>query len=232
MRKIGLIGGANWYATSLYFKRINEQIHRRVGGTCSAPVILESFNCKDINSDMSDEDWDDVAAMVIASAQRMEQAGATALVICANSMHKIHDRVAEAVNVPVKHITDTVAEKMKSDGIKSAALIGTRDVMAENWYRQRLVKHGIQLLPADPERVEEVDRIIRDELMFGTKSRDSERTLRTFITNIDKEEVDAVVLGCAELILIVDTKANVLPIYDSTEIHADAAVQWILGDTP
>jgi aspartate racemase len=104
--------------------------------------------------------------------------------------------------------------------------------MSENWYRQRLVKQGISLIQTDPEHVTELDRIIHEELLQGKITRDAERTLKTFITDIDKEHVDAIVLGAAELRQVIDTKANILPIYDSTEIHADAGVDWILGDTP
>ena len=232
MRKIGLIGAVNWYAMSLYFNRINTQVHKRIGGTCSPPIILESLNCGDIASDLDDANWDEVAALLVASAQRMETAGATSLLICANSMHKVYDKVVAAIDIPVTHIVDAVGAKMKADGIKSAALIGTRNVMAENWYRQRLVKQGISLSPTKPERVEEIDRIIDKELNQGIVSRDSERALKSFITNFDQEGVEAVVLGAAELVKLVDTKANVLPIYNSTEIHADSIVDWILGDAP
>ena len=121
---------------------------------------------------------------------------------------------------------------MKAAGVQSAALLGTSNVMAENWYRQRLVKHGVTLLPAEMDDVKDLDRIIYDELMVGKATRESERTLKSLITEIDQEGIKAVVLGCTELDMIVDTKANVLPIYDSTEIHADAGVDWILGETP
>jgi aspartate racemase len=232
MRKIGLIGAVNWYAMSLYFHRINTQIHKRIGGTCSAPIILESLNCGDVSSDLNDADWDQVAAALVASAKRMQDAGATSLLICANSMHRVYDKVVEAVDLPVTHIVDAVGAKMKKDGVKNAALMGTRTVVAENWYRQRLVKQGIHLAPSVPERVTEIDRIINKELNLDIVSRVSERTLKTYITNFDQEGVDAVVLGAAELVKLVDTKANVLPIYNSTEIHADSIVDWILGDTP
>ncbi len=232
MRKLGLIGGMSWYSSETYYNRINTQVVRRTGGTCNAPLIIESLNFCDIRRASSDADWDNVASVLIASAERLEKAGATAILICANSMHKVHDRVAEAVKVPVIHIADAVGEKMKAANIQSAALLGTGNVMAENWYRQRLVKHGVTLLPAEMDDVKELDRIIYDELMIGKISRNSERLLKTLITEIDQEGIKAVVLGCTELDMIVDTKANVLPIYDSTEIHADAGVDWILGDAP
>lgn len=230
MRKLGLIGGMSWYSTELYYARINKQVVKRTGGTCNAPLVLESLNFCDIAKATSDKDWDRVAEVLISAAQRLEAAGATAILICANSMHKVYERVEQAVSIPLIHIADAVGVKMKADGVQSAALLGTANVMAENWYRQRLVKHGVTLMPAEMDDVQDLDRIIYDELMLGQVKRESERTLKTIITEIDQEGIKAVVLGCTELCMIVDTKANVLPIYDSTEIHADAGVEWILGD--
>jgi aspartate racemase len=233
MRKLGLIGGLSWYSTALYYERINKEVQRRSNnGLCSAPLVLENLNFCDLAKATSEQDWDHVAESLIASAKRLEAAGASAILICANSMHKVHDRVAAAVLVPVIHIADAVGVKMKAAGVASAALIGTRNVMAENWYRQRLVKHGVTLMQNEAEDVDELDRIIYEELMLGKVNRQAERTLKTFITECDQQDIEAIVLGCTELCMIVDTKANVLPIYDSTEIHADAGVDWIMGDAP
>lgn len=232
MRKLGLIGGMSWYSSETYYNRINKQVVRRTNGTCNAPLIIESLNFCDIARATTNQDWDNVAEVLSVSAGRLEDAGATAILVCANSMHKIHDRIAAAVSVPVLHIADAVGAKMKVAGVQSAALLGTSNVMAENWYRQRLVKHGVTLLPAEMDDVKDLDRIIYEELMLGKATRESERKLKTIITEIDQEGIKAVVLGCTELDMIVDTKANVLPIYDSTEIHADAGADWILGDTP
>ncbi len=232
MRKLGLIGGISWYSTELYYNRLNKQMQRRTGGICSAPLILENLNFCDIAKATTEEDWDNVAKVMITSAKRLEKAGATAILICANSMHKIADRIAEEIKVPILHIADAVGAKMKADGVTSAALLGTSNVMAENWYRQRLVKHGVSLLPADIQDASELDRIIYDDLMGGKITREAERHLKTLITEFDQQGMKAVVLGCTELCLVVDTKANILPIYDSTEIHADAGVDWILGDAP
>ena len=164
------------------------------------------------------------------SAKRLENSGATAVLICSNAMHKIYDRVQPEVGVPILHIADCVGDRMVADGIKSATLLGSRNVMTDGFYRKRLVGKGISLTPPDEERVEEMDRIIYEELMFNQAKRESERTMKTYITNIAKAGVEAVVLGSTELDLIIDTKANILPIYDSTEIHADAAIEWILAD--
>jgi aspartate racemase len=232
MRKIGLIGAVNWYATSLYFNRINNQVQRRIGGSCSPPIILESLNCGDLSTDLVDADWNMLTKQLVTSAKRMEKGGASAILICANSMHKVYDKVAENVNVPVLHIVDAVGARMKKDGVKSAALLGTRNVMAESWYRQRLVKQGITLMPNDPVQVAEIDRIIHSELLLGNVTREAERTMKTYITMADQDGIEAIVLGAAELSRIVDINANIMPIYDSTEIHADAAVEWILTDAP
>jgi aspartate racemase len=229
MQKLGLIGGMSWYSTEFYYRRLNKQVQRRTNMMCSAPMVLDNLNFCDLAKATTEQDWQNVAKTLIASAKRLEKAGATAILIGANSMHKVYDDVADAISVPVVHIADAVGAKMKADGIDSAALIGTRNVMAENWY---LVKHGITLLPWEAADVTELDRIIYDELMAGQAVRNSERTLKTLITEIDKDGADAVVLGCTELGIIVDTKANVLPIYDSAEIHADAGVDWIFGDMP
>jgi aspartate racemase len=232
MRKLGLIGGMSWYSTELYYRRLNKQIQRRANIMCSAPLILDNLNFCDLARANSDEEWNHVAETLTMSAKRLQDGGATAILIGANSMHRVYDKVAAAVTVPVIHIADAVGTKMKAAGVKSAALIGTKNVMAENWYRQRLVKHGVTLLPWETEDVDELERIIYEELMAGQAVRNSERTLKTMLTDIDKDGADAVVLGCTELGMIVDTKANVLPIYDSAEIHADAGVDWIMDDAP
>lgn len=229
MRKIGLIGGMSWVSTETYYRHINMQVQKRAGGMCSGPIIMESMNFCDLSRLETLEEWRRASHILSDSAKRLEDAGATAILICANSMHKVYDDVAAAVTAPVIHIADCVGRKMQADGIKRAALIGTRNVMTEGFYRQRLVQHGIKLNPPNMERVEEIERIIYDELMLGQATRDAERTMKTFITNIAKEDVEAVVLGCTELEMIVNTRANVLPIYDGTKIHADAAVEWILA---
>lgn len=230
MRKIGLIGGMSWVSTESYYRRINREVQRKLGGFASAHLLMESVNFNDYARLQSDDDWDAAAGLMARSAKRLEQSGATAILICSNAMHKIYEQVAPEVGVPILHIADIVGDKMIADGRKTATLIGTRNVMTEGFYRKRLVGKGITLTPPNEDRVGEIDRIIYEELMFSKVTRDSERTLKTFITDIAKQEVDAVVLASTELAMIVDAKANILPIYDSTEIHADAAVDWILSE--
>ncbi|OAO02620.1 aspartate/glutamate racemase family protein [Parasphingorhabdus sp.] len=230
MRKLGLIGGMSWVSTASYYKRINSTVQKRLGGFSSAHMLIESVNFSEYARLQSDDDWDAAAGLMTRSAKRLENSGATAVLICSNAMHKIYDQVQPEVGIPIIHIADCVGDKMVADGIKSATLLGSRNVMTEGFYRKRLVGKGITLSPPDEERVEEIDRIIYEELMFSIVKRDSERTMKTYITNIAKGDVEAIVLGSTELDLVIDTKANILPIYDSTEIHSNAAVDWILSD--
>jgi len=230
MRKIGIIGGMSWYSTRGYYERINAQVQRRAGGMCSAPIVMESMNFCDLSKLESKEEWIYATEVLQSAVKRLESADATAIFIAANSMHKIYDDLVEAVDIPIIHIADCVGEKMKADGIKKAGLIGTRQVMTESFYRQRLIGHGISLTPPDMNRVNGINRLIYEELMLGKITRDSERLLKTFITDIEKLDVEAVVLGCTELEMIVNTDANILPIYNGARIHADAAVDWILDE--
>lgn len=232
MRKLGLIGGISWAATERYYRIINQEVQRRAGPACSAPLLIDSLNFCDLARLTSDDEWDRAAQRLGESAKALEGAGATAILICANSMYKVADRVQAAVAVPVLDIVDPVGRAMKAAGVQQAALLGTRNVMAERWYRQRLVGHGVSLMPADPATVEMVDRIIYDELMQGQISKASERELRTLITKWDQQDVDAVALASTELSMLVDIEANVLPIYDSTTLHAHEGVSWILGAMP
>ena len=143
-------------------------------------------------------------------------------------MHRLYDQVADAVDVPVLHIADAVGEKMKAAGVVNAALIGTRNVMTESFYRRKLVSHGIDLLPPDMSNVDRTNEIIYEELMRGKASRNSERFFRTMITNLEQAGAKAIVLACTELDMVIDVDANVLPIFDSARIHSEAVVDWIL----
>ena len=229
MRKLGLIGGMSWLSTRSYYERINKLVQVRAGMRSSAPLLIESLDYTDLSRLATAEEWNRAAGVLADSAQRLEQAGATAIIIGANSMHKVYDQVAGAVKVPVIHIAECVATKMAADGIKKAGLIGTRNVMLEGFYRQKLIARDIELLPPEMAFVEVLDRVIYNELMLGKASRQAERELKTIISNLEQDGAEAVVLGCTELEMIVPIQANVLPIYDCTRIHAEAAVDWIMG---
>ena len=230
MRKLGLIGGMSWLSTRSYYERINKLVQLRAGMRSSAPLQIESLDFTDLSRLSTAEEWARAASVLADSAKRLEKAGATAIIIGANSMHKVYDQVAGAVKVPVIHIAECVAARMEADGINKAGLIGTRNVMLESFYRQKLIARGIELLPPEMAFVEALDRIIYDELLLGKASRQAERELKTIITNMEQDGAEAVVLGCTELEMVVDVDANVLPIYDCTCIHAEAATDWIMGE--
>ncbi len=230
LRKLGLIGGMSWFSTRTYYEYINQMINARIDHNASAPLLIESLDFSAMARLSSPEDWARAAVVLEESAKRLETAGATALIICTNSMHKVYDQVAASVTVPIIHIAECVGQRMADKGVRKAALLGTRNVMTESFYRQKLIAHDIELLPPEMAFVDTLDRIIYDELVQGKVTRQSERELKSIITNLEQDGAEAVVLGCTELDMVVDTDANVLPIYDCTRIHAEAAVEWIMGE--
>ena len=230
MRKLGIIGGMSWVSTEIYYAHINKRVQAKAGAKSSAPLVVESLDFSSLNQLQSDEDWSRATDTLCEAARNCERAGAAALVIGANSMHRVYDAVTDCVDIPVIHIADCVGEKMAADGVKKAAILGTRNVMTESFFRRRLVEHGVDLMPPDMDIVEQLDHIIYDELIVGRATRDAERKLKSILTVKQQEGAEAVALACTELALVVDVDANVLPIYDSTQIHADKAAAWILGD--
>ena len=230
MRKLGLIGGMSWVSTRTYYTHINKLVQAETGPTSSAPLLIESLDFARLYRLQDEADWAEAADVLARSAQRLEQAGAGAVIIGANSMHRVYDKVAGAISIPIFHIAECVGARMAADGITKAALFGTRNVMTESFYRRRLVSHGVDLMPPDMDNVEELDDIIYEQLMLGKVTRDAERALKTMLTVKEKDGAEAIVLACTELEMVVDVDANVLPIYDCTRIHAEKAAKWILGE--
>ena len=229
MRKLGLIGGMSWYSTRSYYEHINRGVQARTVPERSAPLLIESLDFARLARLSAAADWERAGGVLADSAARLETAGAGALIIAANSMHKVFDTVAARVAIPVLHIADCVGARMAGDGVSKAALIGTRNVMLESFYRQKLIAHDIELLAPDMRFVETLDQIIYGELVTGRVTRQAERDLKTIITSLAQDGAEAIVLGATELEMVVDVDANVLPVYDGTRIHAAAAVEWILG---
>jgi len=229
VRKFGIIGGMSWYSTRSYYEHINQGVQTRTGPGSSAPLLIESLNFAELSRLSDDVDWQRAGEVLSDSARRLEAAGATALLIGANSMHRVYDTVAGAVSIPVLHIAECVGERMAEKKVRKAALIGTRNVMLESFYRQKLIARDIELLPPDMRFVDTLDRIIYGDLMRGKATRQAERELKSILTYLSQDGAQAVVLGCTELEMIVDVDATVLPVFDCTRIHAEAAVEWILG---
>ena len=230
MRKLGIIGGMSWSSTALYYDHINRGILQRLGGLHSAPLSIESVDFAPVAAMELAGDWDGIAKVTIDAAKRLEASGAEGMLIACNTVHKSYDAVSASVGIPVLHIADAVADRLVADGRSRVALLGSRFTMIESFVRERIEQRGITLAPIGAGWMNEVDRIIYEELAAGRVVRDSQRKLKTLITELGKQKVQAIVLGCTELVLAVDTRANVLPVYDTTAIHARMAVEWMLSE--
>ena len=230
LRKLGIIGGTSWSSTALYYEHINRGVAQRLGGLHSAKLVIESLDLAPFAEMELSGDWDGVAHVTIDAAKRLESAGAEGVIITSNTGHKVFEATAANVGVPMLHIADATGDKLVADRVSRVALLGTRFTMTEPHVRSRLEGRGIKLVPIHDTWIAEVDRIIFEELAAGRVVRDSQRKLKTLMTELAKQKVQAVVLGCTELVLAVDARANVLPVYDTTAIHARACVEWMLAE--
>lgn len=229
MRKLGLIGGMSWISTRAYYECINKHIRHYGEPMASAPMLIESLDYAPIFHARQSGDWDAIGTILSESARRLQDAGAQAIVISANTMYRTIDQLTDAVSIEVIHPADCVGAAVVDARAGRAALLGSRYVMTEDFYRQRLLAKGVELVDPDPGDVELVDGIIFKELMRGRVTRDAERALKTMITLKEKEGAKAIILACTELELVVDTDANVLPVFNSTDQHCRAAADWILS---
>ena len=214
----------------MYYEHINRGVAQRLGGLHSALLAIESVDFAAYAAMQMAGDWDGVARVEIEAAKRLQASGAEGLLIASNTGHKCYEAVTANVGVPVLHIGDATADQLVADRRTRVALLGTRFTMTETYVRSRLEGRGIALAPIEAGWVREIDRIIFEELAAGRVVRDSQRKLKTLITELAKAKVQAVVLGCTELVLAVDVRSNVLPVYDTTAIHARAAVEWMLAE--
>jgi aspartate racemase len=230
LKKLGIIGGTSWTSTALYYEQINRGIAQRLGGLHSAVMAIESLDLAPFAAMQQAEDWSGVAHVTVEAARRLKASGAEGLLLASNTMHRVADEVAQETSLPILHIGDAAAERILADRRDRVALLGTRFVQSEPFLRERYEGRGIQLVDLNPLWKAEVDRIIYEELAAGRVVRESQRKLKTLITELGKQKVQAIVLGCTELALAVDVRANVLPVYDTTALHARMAVEWMLGE--
>lgn len=229
MNKLGIIGGTSWSSTALYYEQINKAVAARLGGLHSAEIALESLDFAPLAAMHQAGDWEGASRVAVQAAERLKASGADGLLIASNTMHKTRDAVVAATGLPIVDIGAAAAQRLIEDGRTHVALLGTRFTMNEAFAREAYEQRGIVLHQLAPEWQVEVDRIIYEELAGGRVVRESQRKLKTLITELAKQKVKAIVLGCTELVLAVDVRANVLPVYDTTAIHARAAVEWMLS---
>lgn len=230
MKKLGMIGGTSWNSTALYYNHINRMVAQRLGGLSSARMVIESIDLAPYAAAQQRGDFETAERHIVGAGLTLVAGGAEAIIIGSNTTHKYAPSVEEATKLPVLHIADATIAQLKKDGRKKIALLGTRFTMTEEFSRGRYEAAGFELMPISPDWIATVDRIIFDELAKGVVRRESQRAFKTLITELVRQRADAVVLGCTELVLAIDAKANALPVYDTTEIHARAAVDWMLDD--
>jgi len=231
LRKLGIIGGASWSSTALYYDQINRGVANRLGGLHSARLLIDSLDFEDDYARFHRSgDWAAAEELIVDTAKRLKKAGVGGLLLASNTMHKHAEAVAEATRLPLIDVRMVTADRIAGDGRTRIALLGTRFTMTEPFARQPYQERGLVIHELAPMWRTEVDRIIYEELAGGRVVRDSQRKLKTLITELAKQKVQAVVLGCTELVLAVDVRANVLPVYDTTAIHARAAVDWMLSE--
>ena len=229
MKKLGIIGGTSWASTALYYEHINRLVAQRLGGLHSAPLAIESLDFAPLASMQQAGDWDGVARIVVEAARRLKASGVEGLLLASNTLHKVEGAVAAETGLAILHIADPTADRLVADGRSRVALLGTRFTMTEPFIRERIEARGISIAPIEQGWIAEVDRIIYEELAAGRVVRDSQRKLKTLITELAKQKIQAIVLGCTELVMAVDVRANVLPVYDTTALHARSAVDWMLN---
>lgn len=230
MKKLGIIGGTSWNSTRLYYDHINRLVAQRMGGLHSARLVLESLDLAPYAELQMQGRTEEAEQLIVAAGLSLCAAGAQAVLIASNTTNRYGPAVARATGLPLIPIADPTIAAMKADGRKRIALLGTRFTMTEPFGSAPYDDAGFDILPIGNDWVATVDRIIFDELAQGIVRRDSQRAFKTLFTELARAKADAVVLGCTELVLAIDPRANVLPMYDTTELHARAAVDWMLSD--
>jgi len=229
MRKIGLIGGMSFESSAVYYRMINEAVRQRLGGLHSAEVMLHSVDFQTIVDLQKAGRWDDAAQRLSDVANGLEKAGAECVLICTNTMHLIADAVQASITVPLINIIDETANGLKAAGIQRPLLLATRYTMEHGFYGNRMSSHGIEMMVPDAAGRTLVHDIIFNELCAGKILESSRQTLMHVIDDAKAKGADAVILGCTEICLILDPKALPLPGFDSTALHADAAVDFALA---
>lgn len=231
MKVIGLIGGMSWNSTMEYYRLINELVANRLGGLHSASIVLYSLDFAEIECIQREARWDDAADILVRAGTALKQAGADFLVICTNTMHRIADVVAERSQLPILHIADAAGRAIAEHGLRQVGLLGTRFVMEEPFYRDRLQKRfGIEVLVPGHEEQNMVHRIIYEELCLGKMKRASRQACLKIIEGLRGRGAEGIILGCTELPLLIQPSDVRVPIFDTTRLHAEAAARLALGE--
>lgn len=225
---IGMLGGMSWESTAEYYRLANQIVRERLGGMHSARVLLHSVDFADIERMQVDGRWDEAGDVLAAAAADLERGGAELLVLCTNTMHKVADRIEAAVSIPFLHLADATARAALDAAVRSVGLLGTAFTMEEEFYRERLESHGLTVLVPGPEDRALVHRVIYDELVQGVVSGSSREAYRQVMARLVSSGAEGVVLGCTEIELLVGPEDATVPLFPTTRLHVEAAVDLAL----
>lgn len=231
MKTIGLLGGMSWESTETYYRLINEETKRRLGGLHSAPIAMVSVDFEPIEALQQRGDWQTLGDMLSSQAQRVEAAGADLLLLCTNTMHKVAAQIEAMIDIPLLHIADATAAAIKDAGLESIGLLGTRFTMEQDFYRDRLERHGLKVLVPDESGREIVHRVIYRELCLGKIHESSRGEFQRIMTELHSRGAEGMIAGCTEIGLLIQQQHCALPLFDTTAIHSEAAVSWALSDS-
>ncbi len=229
MKTIGLVGGLTWHSTIDYYRFMNQQINNRLGNDTSAKIILHSVNYGEIKRLTQAGDWDGITVIISEAAKKIEAAGGDCLLLGANTMHHIAEEVAAAINIPLIHIADATAKAIKEKGLSTVALLGTRYTMQFDFYKNKLASHGISTLIPDENGVDVINKSIYEELDKGLFLPSTKEKYIAIIHALIQQGAEGVILGCTEIPLLIKQKDSPVPVFDTTLLHATAAVDFSLS---
>ena len=231
MKTIGLIGGMSWESTIEYYRIINQAVQMKLGGVHSAKIVMVSLDFAEIEELQTQAKWEEATSIMVDSAKRLEKCGADMVLICTNTMHLMADEVQEGINIPLLHIADATAQTIIDQGLNKVGLLGTRFTMEKDFYRGRLEKkHKLKVLIPDENQRDIVHRVIYQELVKGQIKENSREKYREIIESLVKNGVEGIILGCTEIGLLVKQEDTAVPVFDTTDIHAQAAVEAALDN--
>lgn len=230
MKRIGLLGGMSWESSAGYYRLVNEMVRDRLGGLSSADCVLRSIDFAPMERLQREGRWDEAGAALAAEARALVDAGAELIVLCTNTMHKVADRVAGAVDVPFVHIGDATAAAVRTAGLDTVGLLATAYTMQQDFYVGRLRdRHGLEVLVPDEADRRVVHRVIYDELCVGIVKDSSRDEYRRIIASLVERGAEGILLGCTEIDLLIGADDAAVPVFDTTALHARAAVDLALG---
>lgn len=231
MKTIGMLGGMSWESTANYYKSINEKVKKQLGGLHSAKIVLYSVDFDEIEKLQHQGKWADTASILANAAISIEKAGADVLLICTNTMHKVASDVSQNIAIPLLHIADATAKQLVNDKITKVGLLGTRFTIEQDFYKGRITdSFGIDVVIPDDADITLVHNVIYQELCLGKVLEPSKEKYLAIIDEMHKQGAQAIILGCTEIAMLVKQRDTAVPLYDTTEIHAQAAVDFALSN--